>query len=95
MQDPSNPSSPNQAQSFLKDTDSAVKNELLFSRFGINYTHTPAQFRKGSVVYRKHLPCDETSKTTGAPVVRMRRRVVMEHVDLIRDVFWNENKDLL
>lgn len=30
----------------------AQKNEILFSRFQINYNDEPAMFRKGSVIYR-------------------------------------------
>ncbi|KAL3899288.1 MAG: hypothetical protein SGCHY_002147, partial [Lobulomycetales sp.] len=37
----------------LDGTDSAQKNELLFSRFGINYSHIEESFRKGSVIYRR------------------------------------------
>eukprot|EP00775_Hariotina_reticulata_P000608 gene608-896_t len=37
---------PAEAQDTLKGTDTAFKNELLFSQFGINYAHLPEQFRK-------------------------------------------------
>lgn len=33
-------------------TVSKEKNELLFSRFGINYNNLPAYFRKGSILLR-------------------------------------------
>lgn len=42
----------------LGDTDShqgtvsSDKNELLFSRFGINYNNEPEIYKKGSVVFR-------------------------------------------
>lgn len=36
----------------LKGTMSGDKNELLFSRFGINYNDTPRRFRKGTTLYR-------------------------------------------
>lgn len=35
-----------------KGTLAADKNELLFSRFGINYNNEPEMYRKGSVVFR-------------------------------------------
>lgn len=36
----------------------ADKNEIMFSRLGINYSNEAEQFRKGSVVYRHvSLPC--------------------------------------
>eukprot|EP00879_Flechtneria_rotunda_P029185 GHRR01031465.1.p1 GENE.GHRR01031465.1~~GHRR01031465.1.p1 ORF type:complete len:221 (+),score=12.57 GHRR01031465.1:158-820(+) len=37
---------PSEAQQVLKGTDTAFKNELLYSQFGINYAHLPEQFRK-------------------------------------------------
>ncbi|KAI1926002.1 tRNA-His guanylyltransferase [Ophidiomyces ophidiicola] len=40
------------AESALQGTVSSDKNELLFSRFGINYNNEPEIFRKGSVLYR-------------------------------------------
>jgi len=45
--------SQNQAQAELKGTVSSDKNELLFSRFGINYNTTPQICRKGSIIFRK------------------------------------------
>lgn len=36
----------------MKGTTSGDKNELLFSRFGINYNDTPRRFRKGTTLYR-------------------------------------------
>lgn len=38
----------------MKGTFSADKNEILFSRFGINYNNEPEMYRKGSVVYRDY-----------------------------------------
>lgn len=35
----------------VQGTDKAAKNELLFRRFGINYTDLPDQFKKGSVLF--------------------------------------------
>lgn len=43
--------------------DSPQKNELLFSRFGINYSHLPAQYRKGSILVRE----DPRSSTAPIP----------------------------
>jgi len=41
-----------EAEQALKGTVSADKNEILFSRFGINYNNEPLIYRKGTVVYR-------------------------------------------
>jgi len=40
------------AEQELSGTVSADKNEILFSRFGINYNNEPDIFKKGSVLYR-------------------------------------------
>ena len=40
------------AEDLLKGTVSSDKNEILFSRFGINYNNEPEIFKKGSVLYR-------------------------------------------
>ncbi|EJD39028.1 tRNAHis guanylyltransferase [Auricularia subglabra TFB-10046 SS5] len=42
-----------QAHETLKGTVASGKNEMLFSRFGINYAALPARFRKGSVLVRE------------------------------------------
>jgi len=41
------------AGEYLKGTTAADKNEILFSRFGINYNNEDIMFRKGSVIYRE------------------------------------------
>ncbi|PVG01904.1 tRNAHis guanylyltransferase [Serendipita vermifera] len=41
------------AHEALKGTTSSQKQEILFSRFGINYNTLPSRYRKGSVLYRK------------------------------------------
>lgn len=40
------------AEQELSGTVSADKNEILFSRFGINYNKEPEVFKKGTVMYR-------------------------------------------
>lgn len=41
----------------LKGTFAADKNEILFSRFGINYNFEEEIYKKGSVVYREVCSC--------------------------------------
>lgn len=36
----------------VQGTFSSDKNEILFSRFGINYNNEPEIFKKGSVIFR-------------------------------------------
>ncbi|EXJ68625.1 uncharacterized protein A1O5_08419 [Cladophialophora psammophila CBS 110553] len=43
------------AEEFLKGTVSSDKNEILFSRFGINYNDEPDMYKKGSVVLREYV----------------------------------------
>src|SRR2546421_12801798 len=38
----------------LQGTVSSDKNEILFSRYGINYNNEPQLFKKGSVVFREY-----------------------------------------
>ncbi|TKA76834.1 hypothetical protein B0A55_04630 [Friedmanniomyces simplex] len=43
-----------EAEQALKGTVSSDKNEILFSRFGINYNSEPEAYKKGTVVYRSY-----------------------------------------
>jgi tRNA(His) guanylyltransferase len=43
-----------EAEEALKGTVSGDKNEILFSRFGINYNNEPEMYRKGTVMYRSY-----------------------------------------
>jgi tRNA(His) guanylyltransferase len=43
-----------EAENLLKGTIAADKNEILFSRFKVNYNNEPEIFRKGSVVFRNY-----------------------------------------
>ena len=42
------------AEAELQGTLSSDKNEILFSRYGINYNNEPELFKKGSVVFREY-----------------------------------------
>ena len=42
------------AEEHLKGTVSGDKNEILWSKFGINYNNEPEMYRKGSVVFREY-----------------------------------------
>ncbi|MCJ1333966.1 tRNA-His guanylyltransferase [Thelotrema lepadinum] len=43
-----------QAEENLRGTVSSDKNEILFSKFGINYNNEPERFKKGTIVYRNY-----------------------------------------
>ncbi len=47
------------AHKFLKGTDSAAKNEMLFSKFNVNYAKIEAIWRKGTVIVRIPKEADE------------------------------------
>ena len=49
-----------EAERELKGTVASDKNEILFTRFGINYNNEMAMFRKGTVVYRAYDDEDAT-----------------------------------
>ncbi|TPX32606.1 hypothetical protein SmJEL517_g04307 [Synchytrium microbalum] len=95
VQDKTNSHTEREAQAILKDTDSAGKNELLFTNYGINYNSLPEIYRKGSVLVKKTQSISETSKTSQKEVVRERSVVVLEHGDIIGDAFWKENPTIL
>jgi hypothetical protein len=76
-----------QAEERLRGTQASDKNELLFSEFGLNYNNEPPMFRKGTVLIRK------LCKTTGDG--KLRHVVLPFYTDLIGDVFWKENPEIL
>ncbi|KAK3070998.1 tRNA-His guanylyltransferase [Teratosphaeriaceae sp. CCFEE 6253] len=97
------------AEQALKGTVSKDKNEIMFSRFGINYNNEPKIYRKGTVIYRLRVedalasdlpnvgPPDRASKTQ---VEKERKRkqkakIVTEHHDIIGDAFWDAHPYIL
>ncbi|KAK4542839.1 hypothetical protein LTR36_006215 [Oleoguttula mirabilis] len=99
-----------EAEQALKGTVSADKNEILFSRFGINYNNEPLIYRKGTVVYRSYernsVQNGEGSRIEAAPptsktqLEKERKRkqkatVAVEHVDVIGDAFWEAHPYIL
>jgi tRNA(His) guanylyltransferase len=83
-----------EAQRILKDTNSAIKNEMLFTDFSINYNNESELFRKGTILYREEQDVACTS-STGEPMTRRRKVVVQHHTDMIGDEFWNNRPWLL
>lgn len=103
-----------QAEKALAGTVSSDKNELLFSRFGINYNNEPEIYKKGSVIFRdyelvepgSHNAAEEAdrlaepveqskSQTDKEKKKRTKARVVIEHLDLIKDEFWDKRPWIL
>lgn len=114
------------AEEELKGTLSSDKNEILFSRYGINYNNEPEMFRKGSVVFREYeleepgkvhgngtdavevgsrveasteVPEEDVvpSKTQAEKLrkARVKTKVIIEHVDIIKDEFWEKRPWIL
>lgn len=75
-----------EAESELRGTFSADKNELLFSKFGINYNSLPAMFRKGTILLRKKVNLEHPNNK--------RNLIVPIHEDIIRENFWKEHSEL-
>jgi tRNA(His) guanylyltransferase len=114
------------AEEELKGTVSSDKNEILFSRYGINYNNEPEMFRKGSAVFREYeleepgkvhrngtdavevgsrveasteVPEEDAipSKTQAEKLrkARIKTKVIIEHVDIIKDEFWEKRPWIL
>ncbi|EPE10666.1 trna guanylyltransferase [Ophiostoma piceae UAMH 11346] len=103
------------ATELLKGTFSADKNEILFSRFKINYNNEPEMNKKGSVVFRDYELVDPATSEGIAAAVddqaepaavskskaesdkkrRSKARITVEHIDIIRDEFWERRPWLL
>lgn len=77
-----------QAEAELRGTFSADKNEMLFSKFNINYNSLPPMFRKGTILLRKKVAIGETG-------ANKRQLIVPLHDDMIRDKFWKLHTELL
>lgn len=90
--------SPKDAEHELCGTDSGQKNELLFSRFGVNYAKLPEMFRKGTVlVWKLAGRGDELSCAESASLVHGdgKQTPFVLHVDIIGHAFWKAHPDLL
>ncbi|KAG4432099.1 Glucose-responsive transcription factor [Cadophora sp. M221] len=104
------------AEKELAGSLSADKNEILFSRFKINYNNEPEIYKKGSVVFRDYEMVepgtaseiiDEDSAKTVEEIAlsktqeekdrkrRAKARITVQHVDIIKDEFWERRPWLL
>ncbi|KAE8450633.1 transcriptional activator [Mollisiaceae sp. DMI_Dod_QoI] len=104
------------AEKELAGSLAADKNEILFSRFKINYNNEPEIYKKGSVIFRdyelvepgtapedidedsaKTLEQAELSKTQEEKdrKRRAKARITVQHVDIIKDEFWERRPWLL
>lgn len=74
---------------------SSQKNELLYSRFGINYNEIDISFRKGNLLVwgEIEVPIRGQSAEEGAAVrTRTKKRVLLVHDDVIKDEWWETGR---
>ncbi|KAJ0287599.1 hypothetical protein COL940_002440 [Colletotrichum noveboracense] len=102
------------AEQMLAGTVSGDKNEILFSKFNINYNNEPEMYKKGSVIFRDYELVEpgthnasEAADALAEPTQqsksqaekekkkRNKARVVIEHLDIIKDDFWDRRPWLL
>ncbi|KAF8846879.1 tRNAHis guanylyltransferas-like protein Thg1 [Acephala macrosclerotiorum] len=104
------------AEKELAGSLAADKNEILFSRFKINYNNEPEIYKKGSVVLRDYelvepgtaseIIEEESAKTVEQAELsktqeerdkkrRAKARITVQHVDIIKDEFWERRPWLL
>lgn len=88
-----------EAEKRLSGTLSEQKNEILFKEFGINYAHTPAITRKGSVLQRvwkpdpdkvqkyEQLKKEKPELKISPP--REKLQIAQTHADLFSQEFWD------
>lgn len=91
-----------ESENFLKGTVSSDKNEILFSKCGINYNDEPEIFKKGTILVREYEDWKETSdleltdrQKQRKQKLRKKAKIAEHHVDIIKDSFWDERPWLL
>ncbi|TCD65247.1 tRNA-His guanylyltransferase [Steccherinum ochraceum] len=77
-----------QAHQTLKGTMSKEKNEILYSRFEINYNKLPDRHRKGSILVREQIASAQGHNKPSTEIVLL-------HCDIIKDDFWQARPYLL
>lgn len=93
--------SPQDAENELKGTLAKDKNEILFSRCGINYNNEPEIYKKGTVLVREYENWTrgeaELSKLQKQRNEKMRKKAEIRqlHIDIINDDFWIQRPWLL
>jgi tRNA(His) guanylyltransferase len=68
------------AEKELAGTLARDKNEILFSKFGMNYNNEEEMYKKGTVLFRGQ---------------NAKRLVEANHVDIIKDDFWDNRPWIL
>lgn len=91
-----------EAERELKGTTSADKNEILFSKFNVNYNSEPPMFRKGSVLMRPPPAAGDKDEDEDMDKAIVNKEnwsiadgIVICHDDMIRNSFWESLPHLL
>ncbi|KAH7860437.1 hypothetical protein Vadar_013408 [Vaccinium darrowii] len=85
--------SKSEAQDYLKGTRAQEKNELLAQQFGIDYQTLPVMFRQGSSVFWDKE--DPTERYSDERDGKCRKKVVVEHCNIIEQSFWKAHPSIL
>lgn len=94
------------AQVYLLGTVSSEKNEILFSKCGINYNNEPEMFKKGTVIVRERPQWSAGTSVSNPSELSLRQKqrlvnarkkadISVLHVDIIKDDFWTQRPWLL
>ena len=93
------------AEAKLNGTLSSDKNELLFSRFQINYNDISPMFRKGSILYRASSSPAAPPTTANSDSGKEKKKEsgqkkekktwVVVHEDVIGEEFWKRSPEIL
>ena len=88
--------SPHEARTMLRNTTTNQLNDILFSRFTINYNNLPEMFRRGSLIFWHDSDVINDGKATRN---RGNRQLLVLHEDFIQGAggtkFWEEYSGLI
>ncbi|KAJ1430184.1 tRNAHis guanylyltransferase catalytic domain [Sesbania bispinosa] len=85
-----------EAHDFLNGVQKCDVNNLLFDEFNVNYNTLEPMFPQGSCVLKTMLEDVVKYKENGAPIKRLRRKIIIVHSKKIASKrFWNEQALLL
>ncbi|KAM3125221.1 tRNA(His) guanylyltransferase [Candidozyma auris] len=89
-----------EAENYLSGTVSSDKNEILFSKCGINYNNEPEIFKKGTVIVREykeenHVESPSERQKQRIAKARKKAQISVLHVDIIKGDFWSQRPWLL
>ena len=88
---------PKEAENSLIGTLSADKNEILFTKFGINYNNEPLIFKKGTTMVRRNPNLRKDTDLSNRQKQREQKKlkdapIEVLHTDIIKDVFWEDKQ---